>query len=230
MFDDLNTTTRCQLTDFGRRLPAPKEGVDGLGNIFMQGNTVPCLDLNDRIKRGGRLAFEDGLLGAAATGLFVAESDRLNAADEVREGRVQHEVFECVAMGRADELDTALSDGAGGVRFQLGADFIDDDNFGHVVFDGFDHDGVLKGGRGHLHPAGAADRRVRDVAISGYFVGRVDDDHTLSGIVGKHAGDLTEHGGLADAGPAKEEDALATGDEVFDDTNGAVDRAANAAG
>jgi hypothetical protein len=54
-------------------------------------------------------------------------------------------------VGSAYELHTAFSDGACGL--ELGADFIDDDDFGHVVFHGLDHDGVLSQRRGHLHPA-----------------------------------------------------------------------------
>ena len=133
-------------------------------------------------------------------------------------------------MSRADELNAAFGDGASSLCFEFRADLVDDDDFGHVIFDRFDHHRVLERGGGHLHPACAADRGVRDVAVAGDFVGRVDDDDAFAGVIGKDASDFAEHGGLADAGATEEEDALAAGNEVFDDADGAVDGAAHAAG
>ena len=133
-------------------------------------------------------------------------------------------------MSGADELDAALGDGAGGLGLEFGADFIDDDDFGHVVFDGFDHDGVLREWGGDLHAAGAADGGVWDVAVAADFVGGIDDDDALVRVIGEDAGDFAKHGCFADAGLAQEEDALAPEDEVFDDADGAVDGAADAAG
>ena len=46
----------------------------------------------------------------------------------------------------------------------------------------------------------------------------------------KHTGDFAQHGGLADAGTAQQQDALAGLDEVFDDLDRAEDSPADAAG
>ena len=109
-------------------------------------------------------------------------------------------------MRGADELDAALGDGARRVRLELGADLVDDDDLGHVVLDGLDHHRVLEGGRAHLHAAGAADGRVRDVAVAGDLVGGVDDDDALVEVVGQDARGLAQHRRLADAGTAHDED------------------------
>ena len=55
-----------------------------------------------------------------------------------------------------------------------------------MVFHCFDHDLVLEFGTGNLHSASSADRRVRDVSISGDFVGGVDDYHSFFQVVGEH--------------------------------------------
>ena len=58
--------------------------------------------------------------------LLVAQGHRLDAADEVGEGRVHHQVLQGVAVGGGDELHAALGDGAGGRGLQLRADLVDD--------------------------------------------------------------------------------------------------------
>ena len=78
-----------------------------------------------------------------------------------------------------DKLDAAFGDGAGGGGFELGAHFVNDDDLGHVVLDGLNHDGVLEVGGSHLHAAGVADGGMGDVAVAGYFVGGIDDDDAL---------------------------------------------------
>ena len=85
-------------------------------------------------------------------------------------------------------------------------------------------------GRADLHPAGLADRRVRDVAVAGDLVGRVDDDDPLAEVVGEDAGRLAEHRRLADAGPAHDQDRLPGLDEVVDDLDRAVDGPPDPAG
>ena len=85
-------------------------------------------------------------------------------------------------------------------------------------------------GRPHLHPPRLADRRVRDVAVAGDLVGRVDHDHALALLVGEHAGGLAEHRRLADAGPAHDQDRLPGLHEVRDDLDRPVDRAPDPAG
>src|SRR3989304_381592 len=92
---------------------------------------------------------------------------RWRGAPEVGEGGVHDEFCRGVAVGGGDQLNAGLGDGAGGGRLEVGADLVDDDDLGHVVLDGLDHDGVLEVRAGYLHAAGAADARVRDVAVAG---------------------------------------------------------------
>jgi hypothetical protein len=46
-------------------------------------------------------------------------------------------------MRCANKLHTALGDGSCGEGFLFGTDFIDNHYLGHVVFDGFNHNGML---------------------------------------------------------------------------------------
>jgi hypothetical protein len=129
---------------------------------------------------------------------------------------------------RADELDAALGDRARGLCLELRPDLVDDDDLGHVVLDRLDHHLVLQRRRPDLHPARLADGRVRDVAVAGDLVRGVDDDHALAEVVGQDARRLAEHGGLADARPAHDEDRLPALDEVADDLDRPEHRPADA--
>jgi hypothetical protein len=128
---------------------------------------------------------------------------------------------------RADQLDTAFGNRAGGHRFEFAPDLVDHDDFGIVVFDGLDHDLVLAFGARDLHPARTTDRRVRHVAVAADLVGRIYDDHAAR--FRQHTGRFPQHGGLAHAGRPQQQDALARFDQVLDDLDGAVDRPPDAA-
>jgi hypothetical protein len=98
-----------------------------------------------------------------------------------------------------------------------------------MVFDGFDHDRVLHRRGRDLHAARATDRRVWDISVAADFVRGIDDDDALIRVIGEHARNFAQHGRLADAGPAEEQNALPPKHQVFDDTDGAIDRTADAA-
>ena len=133
-------------------------------------------------------------------------------------------------MGGAHELHAPLGDRARGLGFEFGADLVDDDYLGHVVFHRFDHHGVLLGGRGHLHPARPADARVRDVAVAGDLVRRIDDNHPLLELVGQDAGHFAQQRRLTHAGLTQDKDARPALHEVADDVHRPEDRAADATG
>ena len=63
------------------------------------------------------------------------------------------QVFQRLSVGRADERHAALGDRPRGSGLGLGTDLVDDDDLGHMIFDGFDHHGVLQGRIGDLHAA-----------------------------------------------------------------------------
>ena len=214
----------------GRDRIAAQHRVDRVGDVGVDRHPVAILDLHHDVERGRRLALEDALLRAAAARLLVAERHGLDAADEVGQRRVEHQVVEAVAVRRADELDAALGDRARGRRLELRPDLVDDDDLGHVVLDRLDHHRVLERRRAHLHPPRAADARMRDVAVAGDLVGGVDDHDALVQVVGQDARRLAQHGRLADARPAHDQHRLARLDEVLDDLDRAEDGAADAAG
>ncbi len=203
---------------------AAEHRVDRVRDVRMDHDPFAVLDLHDHVERRRRLPLQDALLGPAAACLLVAERDALDPADQVGQRRVQHQVVEVVAVGRPDELHAAFGDGAGGDRLQLRPDLVDHDDLGHVVLHRLDHHLVLERRRPDLHPAGLADRRVRDVAVARDLVRRVDDHDALAQVVGKDARRLPQHRRLADARPAHDQDRLSGLDEVADDLDRAVDR------
>ncbi len=209
---------------------AEQQRVDGGRDVGVDEDLLAILDLDDDVERRRRLALEDALLRAAATRLLVAQGHALDAADQVRQRRVEHQVVEVVAVRGADQLHAALGDRARRLRLELGADLVDDDDLGHVVLDRLDHHLVLQARRPDLHPPGLSDRRMRDVSVAGDLVRGVDDDDPLALLVGEHAGGLPEHGGLADARATHDQDRLPGLDVVRDDLDRAVDRAPDAAG
>ena len=125
-------------------------------------------------------------------------------------------------MGGGYELNASFADGSGGGSFEFGTDFVDDNDFGHVVFDGLDHNGVLEGGGGDLKTSSTTDGGVGDVAIACNFVGCVYDHDAFAHVVRQDSGDLAEHCGLANTRPTKEQNALAGPDQVFNYGDGAV--------
>ena len=140
------------------------------------GELVAIANFHERVECRRSLAFEHGFLRSAAARFFVAERDRVNSAEQIRERRIHQKVVERVAVRGRDELHAAFGDRARGHGLGFGADFVDDDDFGHVVFDGLDHDRVLQIRPRHLHAPARADTGMRNVAVARDFVGRIDDD------------------------------------------------------
>jgi hypothetical protein len=131
-------------------------------------------------------------------------------------------------MRSADQLHAALRNRAGCRGFLFATDLVDDDDLRHVVLDGLDHDLMLQFRRGHLHAPRAADGRVRDVAVAADFVGGIHDDNAC--LLAQDPGGLAQQGRLANARPAQQQDALARLDDILDDIDHAVHRAADTAG
>ena len=207
---------------------ALQEGVDAV--FHPVGDPVGAgAHLDQEREGGGVSALQDGLLGAAGASLVVSEGHALDAADEVRERRVLDEVLEELPVRRADEHHAALSDGAASEGLSFGADLVDDDDLGHVVLDGLDHDAVLLAGVRDLHAARRADRRVRDVPIASDLVRGVDDDDPLLQVVAQDARHLADDGGLADAGAPEEQDALVGLEDVADHIDVARDGTSDSA-
>ena len=69
---------------------------------------------------------------------------------------------------------------------------------------------------------------MRDVAVAGNFVRRVDDHDALA-LFRQHARALAEHRGLADAGTPEQAHRLAAAQDVEQDVDRAVNRASDAA-
>ena len=145
----------------------------------MHHQPVAVLDLDQHVEGRRRLALEDGFLCAAPPSFFVGERHALDAANQICQRRVHHQVVERLTVRGADQLDAPFGDRTRGLRFQLTPDLVNYDHFGHMVLDGLDHDLVLQHGRRHLHAPRLPDGRVWDIAIPANFVRRVHDHHAL---------------------------------------------------
>jgi hypothetical protein len=67
-----------------------------------------------------------------------------------------------------------------------------------VVLDRLDHDGVLERWSRHLHPAGTADRGVRNVSVPGNLIRRIDNHDPLTKVIRQDTCRLAQHRRLAD--------------------------------
>ena len=85
-------------------------------------------------------------------------------------------------MCRGDQLNSALGNGPGRDGLFFGADLVDDNDLGHMVFNGFDHYRMLTLRRWHLHPARLPDSRMWNVVVAGDLVRRIYDDDPLAQI------------------------------------------------
>src|SRR6266571_509559 len=179
----LEPTVSTAYSQFWLQQPATQETIHDFGHIVMHSEAVTFLNFDEHIKRRRCLALQDGLLGTASPGLLVRQGDGLNPTHEVGEGRIPQQVVEGIPMGCGNELDATLSNGASRQRFSFGADLIDDDHLGHVVFHGLDHHSVLLRGRRHLHTPRPADTGVWDVAITGDLVRGVHDNEPFAQVV-----------------------------------------------
>ena len=103
-----------------------------------------------RVGAQARRQPEDDQLDATAQGLapaprfFVRQRDALDAAHQIRQRRVEQQVFQRLAVSRADQLNAALGNGARRLRFEFAPNFVNDDDFGVVVLDRLDHHLVLQ--------------------------------------------------------------------------------------
>ena len=187
-------------------------------------------DLNDHIEGWRRLALENTLLRASTTRLVIAEGHRLDPTNQVGEGWIQHEIFQAIPVRCADELHAALGDRARSDGLCLGADLVDHDHFGHVVFNRLDHDEVLSLWRAHLHSSRLPDSWVRNIAIACNLVRCVDNDNALRELRREHARRFTEHRRLANSWSTHDENGAARFNMVTQDFNRAEHRSTNATG
>jgi hypothetical protein len=196
----------------------------------VDGHVAPVLNLDDDVERRRRFALEHRLLRAAAPSFLIRERHALDAANQIRQRGIHHQVFERVAVRGGHQLDPALGNGAGRGGFELGPDLVDDDDLGHMVFDGLDHHGVLHRRRRDLHPPRAAHGGMGDIAIAADLIRGIDDHDAFAQIVGEDAGGLAQQRGLAHTGPPHHQNAATRLDDVSNDGDGPEDGAPDATG
>src|SRR5258706_1689668 len=124
-------------------------------------------------------------------------------------------------MRRANELDTAFSDRARGKGLEFAPDLVNDDDFGIVIFNGFDHHFMLKHWLAYLHTTRLANSRVRNITITPNFIRCIYNDNAF--IFCKDARGLTQERRFAHARSSKNQRGLARLDDILNDIYGAVD-------
>ena len=78
-----------------RRLERPPQRrVDDFRQRLVDGQPIAIVNLNEDIKRGRRLALEHRLLRPTAARLFVGQRDRLDAAQQIVQRRIDEKVLE----------------------------------------------------------------------------------------------------------------------------------------
>ena len=213
----------------GERLPA-QERIDRRADVAVDRHPVAVLNLDQHGEGRRGLALQHRLLRPAPPRFLIGERHRLDPADQVGEGRVQHQVLEGVAVRRPDQLHPALGDRARRLGLKFRPDLVDHDHLRHVILDRLDHHRVLQRRLGHLHPPRPPDRRMRDVAIPRDLVARIDHHDPLAERVGQHARRLAQQRRLAHPRPPEDEDALARFHQILDDRDRPEDRAPDPAG
>src|SRR5947209_14289407 len=133
-------------------------------------------------------------------------------------------------MSCGHKLHAAFRDGASGGGFQFSTNFIDDDYFGHVIFDSLDHHRVLFRRACHLHAASTTDTRMGNISITRDFIGGIDDHDPFIGFVREDASYFTQQGGFAHTWATKNQDGLTLFDNITDQGNTAEYRSTNTAG
>ena len=203
-----------ELPDLGPGGLAAQQLVHRGGHIPMHQPAVAAVHFHRLGERRFRRPFQHGFLGAAAARLLIAQRDRLDAANEVAEGGVFDQIGQGIAVGCGHQHHAPLGDRAGRHRFGGGADFIDDDHLGHVVFDGLDHHLMLQFRLGHLHAPRPADGRMGDVTITGDLIAGVDHHHAPAQLIGQHPGDLPQGCGFSNPGRAHQQQGFAAVQQV----------------
>ena len=85
-------------------------------------------------------------------------------------------------------------------------------------------------GRRNLHSPGAANGRVRNIAVACDLIAGIDHHDPLVKVVRENARDFAQHRRLADAGASEQQNAFARLDQIANDRDRAVHGAPDAAG
>ena len=100
--DDLDFALRIPHSDFWSGRSAPEQFVHRFGYIVMDGKLVHLHDLYDHVESWRRFPLKYGLLSSSPLCFFVAQSDCLNAADQVAQCGVHQQVLQRVAVCSSD--------------------------------------------------------------------------------------------------------------------------------
>src|SRR6185295_17993991 len=145
----------------------------------MNCETITIDDLNQHVEGGWSASFEHCFLRAASTRFLIRQRDRFDATYKIAQCWVKEQVIERLSMCCADQLDTALGDGARRGGFEFASNLIDYDDFGIVILNCFDHHLMLEHGLAHLHAARLANGRMWHITVAADFIGCIHDDDTL---------------------------------------------------
>src|SRR5262245_36197209 len=132
-------------------------------------------------------------------------------------------------MCSSNKLHTALRDCSCRLCFSFRADLVDNDDLGHVIFNGLDHHGVLQIRPRNLHSPARTNARVCDIAVTTNFVGCIDDNDALHQLGGQDTGTFSQQCSLSDTGAAEQQETFSGFHNIAKDVDCAEHGAAHTA-
>src|SRR5258706_4565827 len=131
-----------------------------------------------------------------------------------------------LTVRRTNQLHTAFSNQTRRESFKLASDLINDDDFGIVILNGFDHPFMLQHRLADLHATRFANSRMRHITITADLIRCIYDDHAF--VLRQNARGLTQESRLANAWSPKNQRRFTRLDDVLNNIHGAIDGTTNA--
>ena len=129
--------------NFRMDLPTFKKLVDSFADVTVHRDCLPVQDLDADFKSWLIRSFQHCFLRATSARFIVSQSDGLNATNEIYEGGILEQIFQGIAVCGANQHNASFGNRSCCGRFLLSSDFVDHDYFRSVIFDGFNHHGML---------------------------------------------------------------------------------------
>src|SRR6266487_5209155 len=133
-------------------------------------------------------------------------------------------------MSSRYKLHAAFRNGTRSGSLQFSAYFVNNNNLRHMVLYRFNHYRMLFHSASHLHAARSTNTGMRNISVSGDFVGGIHDDYTFIGFVCENTCYFTQQCGFAHTWATKNQDRLTLFDNISNQGNTAKYRSTNAAG
>src|SRR6266487_4062231 len=127
----------------------------------MDCESITVLDFDKDIKGRRSTSFEDRFLCAASTRFLIRQCNCFDPTNKITQRWIEEQVIKRLTVCRTDELHTALGNCTGCSSFEFAPNLVNDDHFGVMIFNRFDHYFMLKHWLAYLHTTCFANRGMR---------------------------------------------------------------------